>query len=150
MIKHIACLVLVAAGGAVAAIAKAHPEYQWTGVAIAILGALGNMFTESPQASAKMARLTKALGKAAPLAILMLCCAGCSLFQGPKGAAVEQAGIDLSVCVLNHVTEPVQQIVTDCGAAAAEDVIKILDSHRAAEVREQSASAPGSSPAPKK
>ncbi len=135
LVKHIACLVLVAAGGEVAAIAEAHPEYQWTGVAISVLGALGNMFTEAPQAAAKMARLTAALGKAAPLAILMLCFAGCAWFTPAKTAAVEQAGVDLAVCVLNHVTEPIQQIVTDCGAATAEDVIKILDAHRAAMAR---------------
>lgn len=60
----------------------------------------------------------------------------CSWLQSPQGAATVTAGVDLAVCVLNHVNEPIQQIVTDCGAATAQDVVKILDAHRAAVVRE--------------
>jgi hypothetical protein len=77
-----------------------------------------------------------------PTAVLMLCGAGigtqgCSWLASPQGAATVQAGVDLAVCVLNHSNEPIQQIVTDCGASTAGDVIKILDAHRAAMMREK-------------
>jgi hypothetical protein len=133
-VRHAIGLILIAAGGAVAALAKAHPEYQWTGVALAVIGGLVNMFTDAPGTASRMARLTKALGKTTITGCLVMMC-GCSFFSTPKGAATEQAGIDLAVCVLNHATEPVSQIVTDCGAAVAEDVVKILDAHRAAMAR---------------
>jgi len=57
---------------------------------------------------------------------------GCSWLASPQGAAAVTAGIDLAVCVLNHAQEPVAQIVTDCGASTAQDVIRILDAHTAA------------------
>ena len=65
------------------------------------------------------------------LPLLLLCCS-CSWLSSPQGAATVTAGVDLAVCVLNHSSEPVAQIVTDCGAAAAADVIRILDAHTAA------------------
>lgn len=68
--------------------------------------------------------------------IVLLADAGCSFFQSPQGVATVTAGIDLAVCVLNHSQEPIQQIVTDCGAATAQDVIRILDAHAAAKNRE--------------
>lgn len=152
-LKHTLCLLVVAAGGAVAALARAHPEYQWTGVALALIAAIGNALTESPvQAKqiagmrAKIVSLTTALGKAMPplatlcaVGLLALGSSGCSWLQSPQGTATETAAADLAVCVLNHITEPVQQIATDCGAAVVSDVVKIIDAHNAAEAREKAA-----------
>jgi hypothetical protein len=64
------------------------------------------------------------------IACLALCgCSGCSWLQSPQGVATIKTGVDLAICVLNHSQEPIPQIVTDCGAAAASDVIAILDAH---------------------
>ena len=60
---------------------------------------------------------------------------GCSWLSSPQGAASEKAAVDLAVCVLNHIGEPVAQIATDCGASAVGDVIAILDAHNAAMAR---------------
>lgn len=145
-LKHTLCLLVVAAGGSVAALAKAHPEYQWTGAALAVLGAIGNMLTPSPTQASKLAdanikilALTSKLGKLAAPLCLVFACGGCSWLQSPQGTATETAAVDLSVCVLNHITEPVQQIATDCGAALVSDVVKIIDAHNAAEAREKAA-----------
>jgi hypothetical protein len=70
-----------------------------------------------------------------PLLALAIGLTDCSWLTSPQGAATVRAGVDLAICVLNHVNEPVAQIATDCGAATAEDVIKIMDAHRAAIVR---------------
>jgi hypothetical protein len=61
---------------------------------------------------------------------------GCSWLGSPQGVATIKGGVDLAICVLNHEGEPVPQIVTDCGASSAEDVVRILDAHRAAVTRE--------------
>ena len=45
-------------------------------------------------------------------------------------------GIDATVCVLNHITEPPAQIAIDCGLAEIGDVTKVLAAHYAAELRE--------------
>jgi small neutral amino acid transporter SnatA (MarC family) len=68
-------------------------------------------------------------------ALVMLLAFGlmrCSWLRSPQGAASVTAGIDLAICALDHSSEPIAQIVTDCGASTAEDVIKILDAHTAA------------------
>ena len=58
---------------------------------------------------------------------------GCTKAQG---GAVVTGGIDVALCVLNHSTEPPATIAAECGVAAVEDVVKILDAHRAAAIRE--------------
>ena len=45
-------------------------------------------------------------------------------------------GINATVCVLNHITEPPAQIALDCGIAEIGDVTKVLAAHYAAELRE--------------
>jgi len=67
--------------------------------------------------------------------IVAMALCNCSWLQSPQGAASVKAGVDLAICVLNHSSEPVAQIVTDCGAGAAADVIAILDAHTAAMAR---------------
>ncbi len=47
-----------------------------------------------------------------------------------------EGGIDVTICILNHSNEPPPQILKDCGAVSLEDVIKVIDAHKAAEVRE--------------
>lgn len=153
-LKHVVCLVLVAAGGAVAALAKAHPEYQWTGVALAILGALGNMFTEAPQTAAKMARLTAALGKAGPAAILIACVAagsqvGCANTQ--QGIQAGVASVELAICILNTFSadkaagksdgDAVADTIARC-ATDAEAVARVLDASKAAQARLATKAAP--------
>lgn len=53
-----------------------------------------------------------------------------------QGGAVVAGGIDVALCVLNHSTEPPATIAVTCGVGAVEDVVKILDAHRAAAIRE--------------
>lgn len=65
-----------------------------------------------------------------------IACSACTWLRSPQGAATVAAGVDVTVCVLNHSTETVDQIVADCGAATVEDVVKILDAHHAAMDRE--------------
>lgn len=139
--KLVVYVVLAGLGPALVALEHARPAWGWLASLASVISAIGaGIHVDPPGTSAKMARMVRALGKASCTGAVMLFAAvvssGCSLFQGPRGAAVETAGIDLAVCVLNHVTEPVQQIVTDCGAATAQDVVRILDAHRAALARE--------------
>ena len=53
-------------------------------------------------------------------------------------AADVGAGLNVAVCVLDHSTEPVSQIVTDCAGASVELVTTILSAHRTAMAREAS------------
>ena len=56
-----------------------------------------------------------------------------------KKAQQQQAvvgGVAGGVCILNHVNEPPAQIAVDCGVASVADVVKVIDAHRAAMVRE--------------
>ncbi len=134
--KIIVYVALGAAGEALRRVGQAYPQWAWVGMAMQAVAFAGTVFhTDSPVTMARMARLAKVAGPVACLTLLAGCVEGCSFFSTPKGAATEQAGVDLAVCVLNHVNEPVSQIVTDCGAAVAEDVVKILDAHRAAMAR---------------
>lgn len=50
--------------------------------------------------------------------------------------AAGNAGADLGVCVLLHITELPEQIAKDCEAGAVQDVLKIKDAHRMAALRE--------------
>lgn len=71
------------------------------------------------------------------LVIIGLCAvSGCSWFKSTQGQQTVTTAVDLTICVLNHSTEPVEQIATDCGAQTISDVVKILDAHKAAELRE--------------
>jgi hypothetical protein len=74
-----------------------------------------------------------------PTAVLMLCGAGIGTPACTKaqGTAIETAGIDSAVCVLNHWGETPEQIVHDCAGVTLPDVVKILDAHKAAEVQEK-------------
>lgn len=67
----------------------------------------------------------------APLLAFLL--ASCS---GAQRQAEIKTGIDVTICVLEHVTDPPETLVTKCGATSLEDVLRILDAHKAAEVRE--------------
>jgi len=60
----------------------------------------------------------------------------CSGISQGQGVAVATAGVDLAVCVLSHFGEPVSQIVKDCGAGTAQDVVRIIDAHKAAMTQE--------------
>lgn len=62
-----------------------------------------------------------------------LACQACSPATISK---VETVSIDSTVCVLNHFSDPPAQIASECGIAAIEDVVKVLEAHRAAMVRE--------------
>ena len=86
------------------------------------------------------ALLCLALGTAVTSAGLTACSG--SISQG-KGAAVATGGVDLAVCVLTHWGETPPQIVHDCGAGTVQDVVKIIDAHKAAEIQEFYAGADG-------
>lgn len=57
----------------------------------------------------------------------------CTKVQGVQVATIT---VDTLVCVLDHETEPPTQIAIECGLADVQQVIAIIDAHRAAEVRE--------------
>lgn len=135
--KLIIYVLLAGLGPALVALEHAEPGWSWVATAASIIAAIGaGVHVDPPATRERMAKMTKALGKVGLTAMPILLLAGCAWFTPAKVAATETAGIDLAVCVLNHAGESVQQIVTDCGAAAAEDVLKILDAHRAAMARE--------------
>lgn len=54
-----------------------------------------------------------------------------------QGTQVIRVTVDTIVCVLDHENDPPLQIAAECGVADVQDVIAILDAHRAAEVRER-------------
>lgn len=111
-------LILIALGGAAGALGHSVP-------AATVLISLGAVLTGVGQS---------VIGSACVLCALLPVMMACTKAQG---VAVAVATIDATVCVLNHSQEPVQQIVKDCDGVTAEDVIKILDAHTAAEVRER-------------
>jgi hypothetical protein len=147
--KLILYVFLSAAGPALAALMKAEPTWTWLSAASSMVFALLAAIHVDPPATVKemkalRARVVKNMaGGALTIAVFFVgvgaaaSVSGCSWLSSPQGAATVTAGVDLAVCVLNHINEPIQQIVTDCGAATAQDVIRILDAHRAAEVRER-------------
>jgi len=111
----------------------------WIGlILIALGGAAGGLGHSVPSAAvlisvgAALAGVGRSLIGAAVFWLAML--SGCTKAQG---VAIGVATIDATVCVLNHSQEPIEQIVKDCDGVVAEDVVKILDAHKAAEVREQ-------------
>jgi hypothetical protein len=77
-----------------------------------------------------------ALLSLAALLFAIAACSGCSWLQSPGGQKVETVTFDTAVCILNHVKDPPAQIAVECGVATIEDVVKVLDAHRAAMVRE--------------
>lgn len=117
-------------------------------ILIAIGGALGGLGHSVPAAAVLItvgAALT-ATGQAlfGASAILLLIFARLSMAcTTAQGTAIAVATIDATVCVLNHSQEPIPQIVKDCDGVTAEDVIKILDAHKGAEMREKDAAAAG-------
>lgn len=134
-IRHIIYVSIFVAMAGLQALLKLEPTWTWITMAVQFATILATVFTDAPGTAAKMASLRK-LAKLAPIALLLLT-VRCSWLQSPQGSATVQAGVDLAVCVLNHAQEPIAQIVTDCGAGTAEDVIKILDAHTAAMQRAQ-------------
>ena len=110
-------LILIAVGGAAGAIGHSVPSAT-------VLISLG----------AALAALGQSLAATASVLLFSLCATGCTKAQG---VAIGVATIDATVCVLNHSQEPIEQIVKDYDGVVAEDVVKILDAHKAAEVREQ-------------
>lgn len=83
--------------------------------------------------------------KVPPLPLLMtlgaVCIAlvltACQLFSSPQGAGVVGLGIKDTMCILDHDSEPVIQIIKDCDLVGdvAVAVTQILDSAHAAEAR---------------
>jgi len=64
------------------------------------------------------------------LAALLLAC------PNPAKSAIDDAA--LAVCILNHDSEPIQQIVDACAGATAQVVADVLGAHRAAMERQRS------------
>lgn len=67
--------------------------------------------------------------------VLLVALAGCAWWQSHGGQA-ERDVAQLAVCVLQHSSEAPEQIAAECSAQAVEDVIRILEAHRAAAARE--------------
>ncbi len=136
-VRHIIYVSVFAACAALQALGKVEPTWLWISMAVQLCMILLTVFTDSPGTAARMAALRGGARIAAVclwmgMAVSVM---RCSWLQSPQGAATVQAGVDLAICVLNHSQEPIAQIVTDCGAGTAEDVIKILDAHTAAMAR---------------
>jgi hypothetical protein len=75
------------------------------------------------------------MGCAAILLIAAAACGDLGCTPQQKGPAVATA-VDSVLCVLNHISEPPEQIVKSCIGVTIEDVGRIIAAHRAAEVRE--------------
>ena len=133
-VRHILFVIIVVAGAGVHALMPLEPQWSILITVASMLSVLGAVFTDAPGTAAKMAAL-KASVRVGGLGVILFCCVRCSWLQSPQGSATVQAGVDLAICVMNHSQEPIAQIVTDCGAGTAEDVIKILDAHTAAMAR---------------
>lgn len=93
------------------------------------------------------AKLAPLLGRAATGAILMVsvCLGGCSWFASHEPAVVHGAA-DVVLCVLEHDSEPIGQIASECYGIAEQDVVAILFAHRQAMLREQAGKAACSLP----
>ena len=130
-IRHLVYVSLFVAMAGLQALGKLEPTWTWITMAVQFAMILATVFTDAPGTAAKMAAI-KMASRVTGLLALALFTVRCSWLSSPQGAATVTAGVDLAVCVLNHSSEPVAQIVTDCGAAAAADVIRILDAHTAA------------------
>lgn len=137
-VRHIIYVSLFVAMAALQALGKLEPTWLWISMAVQFAAILLTVFTDAPGTAARMAAL-KAGARVAAVCLWMGLCVrvltGCSWLQSPQGSATVQAGVDLAICVLNHSQEPIAQIMTDCGAGTAEDVIKILDAHTSAMAR---------------
>ena len=156
--KLVAYVILSAAGPALHALLLVEPGWAWLSFLTPLVGSLlAGLHVDGLEASrqlaaahARIAVLAARLGEsptALPLATLITVGAACllsacSIFQSPQGQAVEQAGVDLAVCVLNHINEPIAQIASDCDNAATSDVEKILDAHNAALARQRGDAGP--------
>ncbi|HYM68823.1 MAG TPA: hypothetical protein VEZ44_04445 [bacterium] len=149
-------------------LAQLEPGWTWTARAFAVVTVLLGIFKtdskktldEHAELTAKVVRLSGDLagvpstrptgpagggpGGAAAATLIAFGVATATLVSADactpaQQVATEHGVVDLLICVLNHSTEPVNQIVTDCGASSAESVIAILDAHHAAEAREKAA-----------
>ena len=135
--RHIIYVSLFVAMAALQALGKLEPAWTGLTMAVQLVAILLTVFTDAPGTAARM----RAIKMGARVTAVLVWCGiaasavQCSWLQSPQGSATVRAGVDLAICVLNHSQEPIAQIVTDCGAGTAEDVIKILDAHTAAMAR---------------
>lgn len=96
-----------------------------------VIGMLSPSVT--PQTNLRAARMAKLVPPALGcFAFLLIACSACTKAQG---TAVETVTVDTTICVLTHFSDPPEQIATECGLAAVEDVVKILDAAHAMQAR---------------
>lgn len=122
--KHWVLLAASAIGAAATALAQTDPGHVGIYHAVvAVMGAVVSYFgLTSPKIGAAIA--------------LLLVVSGCGACTKAQTTQVVQAGVDATICVLNHSSEPPIEIVKACAGVTVEDVVKILDAHKAAENRE--------------
>lgn len=73
-----------------------------------------------------------------PVALLCLALGMCVPGGCGKGPVIAAGVADVTLCVLEHSTEPPEQIASECAGITVADVIRILQAHKAAELREAS------------
>jgi hypothetical protein len=145
-------------------VAELQPTWTWVGVALAVVGALGAVFTDSPQSATKTKQLTEQVIKltgslarqAGPLLLVLAigCIAGIGTSACSGGPTIPptvvNTGIDVSTCVLDVVSkdllagkslpEALQDAAVRCiGLATDKNVSTVADiwaAHKAAENRE--------------
>ena len=78
---------------------------------------------------------------ALPICLLLALssCTGCGATLTPAQVTDVTAGVDATICILNHITDPPATIALEClnDATLVTEVNKVLAAHRAAEAREQ-------------
>lgn len=85
------------------------------------------------------------LGIGISLMIAVLTVSSCSIFTPAKRDAVVTGGVDLAICVLEHMDETPEQIVESCKGVALEEVRKVIFAAKKMQAKPptSSSSAPG-------
>lgn len=141
-VKMVLYLVLIGLGEALRQWQVLQPTAPWLPVVIELVGVAGGFFHVDPPATrAKIDRLTAALGKAGPLAVLFCLAAGCS-GQSPLPPVI--ASVELAICILNTYSadkvvgksdgDAVADTIARCGTDA-QGVARVLDASRGAQMR---------------
>lgn len=117
---------------------------KWAHVMSAAAGFAGmvQLYLLIPLSKSDTANGTPTAMRPPPLSLFLVVIAAfsgtalaCNWFRDHGPQTIVDVG-GLVACVLQHDTEPVQQIALECGSLTAQDVIQILEAHKAAVARE--------------
>lgn len=103
-------------------------------VAKTAIGILSSSASDNVNKEAVRRAATKASGLLCLcLTLSALACSSCTKEQGSQAV---QVSVDATICVLQHFDDPPLKIAEECGIPAVEDVVRILDAHKAAMARQ--------------